>query len=368
MTRTVHGFGPPSADFSHRMFLLANDVVPQGTRLVVAVDHGHPDIRLAVAWGAGADPAEPLAPTRVDGTVRQFVVLAPLGTPVVELVPVTAGGESIAGLSARYKVIADVFEALGPTGPGKGSEAPASSPAVGESEAGTRSIPGSRMPIEACVVCGCGVPPDQAVRLDDLELTEADALRILVPSVSARSFVCLACRTGRLGSRERILGGVGRAQGIAFVLARVLLRGYLAALLAKHALGLRGGFALCASAWGGAFLPLELLPILAYDLARGSLGMMGLALGPFVAFGLVMFYPHETLRVATGDIGYLLEVLGLHAGNLQDPVVIRTGALGGVLAAVTVFARGDGEKALTRLGDRLRDFAASQLSRIRKAG
>jgi hypothetical protein len=362
MVKKVHGFGPPSAHFSHRLFLQGTQPVQAGSQLTWIVLHETGGVRLAVEFPGSSASAELLEPIAVKGEVHQFSLLVPTGTPVIELVPIGVAGQPLVELCTRYRTIQDDFEARPMPSAGPTDE-------VDDGLASMEARLGGEGRSESCALCGELCAASAGVRFGQLEGTEGDALRLMLPHVDQGTFVCDSCRSRRLGTREKFLGGAGRAQAVGFVLAQVALRGYLAALLGRHQLGVTSPGATTVLAFLGAFLPMELLPIVAVELARGALGMMALLLAPLVFVAFLMNYPDETLQIVTGDLGLLFEVTGLTKQNLLNEVVVVRGVSGALLAAAVAFGVGGGDaRALTALGERLRGWAREMGSGAKAGG
>lgn len=351
MPQDVHGFGPPCEDFSHRLFLQGNQSAPTGNQLTLIVVHDAGGVRLAVEFPGSDASAEILEPTATKGSFHQFSLLAPTGTPVVDLVPVGPDGAPLVELCSRYRPIQDLFEARPPP-----KLATAGGDEADDELAAMEARLGGDGRSESCVLCGELAAREAGVSLAHMDANEVDALRLMLPHVDSQTFVCFPCRERRLGARERMLGGAGRAQAVGYVVARVVLRGYLAALLARHQLGVTDPTSTTLVAFVGSFVPLEMIPVVIVALARGALGMLAVLLAPLMLVAFFMSYPDETMRIMTGDLNLLLQVTGLTSGNLLHEVVVERGVLGALLASGVAFAAGGGDtRALTALGERLRD-------------
>lgn len=357
MAQDVHGFGPAGGGFSHRLFLQEKQPVGDAAQLTWVVVHEEEGVRLGVEFPGSEAEADLLEPTASKGALHQFSLRVEADVPALDLIPVGPGGTPLAAVCARYLVGADRFEPR-PAPTVTVPEEPFDEHA--DMEARLAGAGRSRM----CALCSELFSAAEGTHLGYLGAGEADALRLMLPVVDAQTFVCHACRERRLGTKERVLGGMGRAQAVGFVLARVALRGYLAALLVRFQLGVTGGGATMVAGFLGAFLPLELLPLLAIELARGALGMLAILLAPILLVALFFFHPDQTLRVMTGDVGLLLRILGLTSQNLLNEVVVVRGFQGSMVAAGLAFAAGGGDaKALTAFGEALRARVRALLAR-----
>jgi hypothetical protein len=179
-------------------------------------------------------------------------------------------------------------------------------------------------------------------------------------------FVCRSCRKERLGTREQVLGSVGRFQEIAFIASTVLARGYLAGVVGGSYLGVRSATGLVFLGFLGAFLPWELLPRLAGAILQTGFGVllaMGVPLGVMV---LVLMYPHNIFRIFAGDVEFIFGLVGLRWHLFFQGFLVRHALLGALGAlALGIAAGGADGKMLHVLKDRVSDSILQLMQSIK---
>jgi hypothetical protein len=280
MSQGQSGYGPPGSRFPNCIFVHQVKTSPVGTEIILILDDQEWCRRLMVSYPPDdSEWRDKFLQVAESGppVVRSCTIIAPPGQSIVALRPLDERGEPITQLCCIYRIEHGdwLSDQLAREQLAEFRKPLVSSDARDEQEEMNR-----RLYIEGdaynCCLCGGVVSENNGYHFRQLSNDQVRALRLMSSVAKEFPFVCAVCYHSKMTSTKTAIGSAAGFQGWVMRFGRVVLRGYIMAMIGFNFFGVKNNHtnAILAWAFAGSFVSFESVPALILTIFRNPLVMM----------------------------------------------------------------------------------------------